>query len=312
MRVEQLIKMINEIKEKGNDILWWKGCFIRHVVGRYYRSKPNKGIYVMNEDWDNLIILDACRYDTFIEVTGLKCDYRISRGSQTAEFLQENFAGRTFNDTIYITANPYVNLICKGSFYKIIPVWKFGWNEKIGTVPPKEVVKYALKTEKDFHDKRLIIHFIQPHYPYIRDLELCFSILQKTREKNLNINPISLIRSGNPFNLFIEIEKGNLDIETVYAAYKRNLKAVLPYAFKLANKLKGKTVITSDHGEAFGEFALPFPIRVFEHPPYVHIPVLVKVPWLVFDSKERKEIKANDEKHKIKFHIRKLKEKGKI
>lgn len=37
----------------------------------YYELKGRfgllpEGIDVMSEDWDNLIILDACRYDTFV------------------------------------------------------------------------------------------------------------------------------------------------------------------------------------------------------------------------------------------------------
>ena len=51
----------------------------------------------------------------------------------------------------------------------------------------------------------------------------------------------------------------------------------LPHALKLEKKLSGKTVITSDHSEAFGELTFPLPIRVYGHPGNVHIPVLVKV-----------------------------------
>ncbi|MDI3501385.1 MAG: hypothetical protein PWP22_1156 [Thermoanaerobacter sp.] len=299
---------INEIKKNWKDKHWWRGRVIHHIIGRYYKMLPNKGIFVMEDDWDNLIILDACRYSTFLEVSGLNCEYRISRASRTPEFLHENFVNRKYNDTIYITSNPYVNLFCKNCFYKIIPVWKFAWNEEIGTVLPKDVMKTALETEKRYPDKRLIIHFMQPHYPYIKDPD----ILPTTAKHEDIKDPIKLSLSGNPLNPFIEVERGNLDIEEVFKAYKRNLKAVLPYALKLAKRLKGRTVITSDHGEAFGEFAWPFPIKIYEHPPHVHIPALVKVPWLVFDKKERKEIKTADEKQRLRRHISKLRKKGKI
>jgi len=306
--------VFNEIKKNGKDETWWKARTLDHVVARYYRMRRNKGTFIMDEDWDNLIILDGCRYDTFIEVTGINCEYRISRGSCTPRFLLENFAGGKFEDTIYVSANPYIYLI-KNKLHKVINVWKFGWNDELGTVLPETMVEYALKIEKRYSDKRLIIHFMQPHFPYINDSEF---ILYRQRDPEEFIkNPLHIIFTNydslhKPFNPFAEIEKGNLEITRVYEAYKRNLEIVIPHAFYLAKKLKGKTVITSDHGEAFGEWAYPFPIRVFGHPPYIHIPALVKVPWLVFDKKKRKNIKESGEEEKLRAHITKLKEMGRV
>ena len=47
----------------------------------------------MKEDWDNLIVLDACRYDMFKEINTIKGNLErgISRGSATSQFLIENF-----------------------------------------------------------------------------------------------------------------------------------------------------------------------------------------------------------------------------
>ncbi|MCD6318891.1 hypothetical protein J7M02_07485 [Candidatus Aerophobetes bacterium] len=304
LRTSKLRHIISEISKNWKDKHWWKGRVIHHIVGRYYKMLPNKGVFVMEEDWDNLIILDACRYDTFVEVTGLNCEYEISRASRTPQFLRENFVGRKFNDTVYITSNPYVDLFCKNCFYKIISVWKFAWNEEFGTVLPRDVAKAALNIGNRYPDKRLIIHFMQPHYPFIKD----FDIIHRICDPDDVRDPIKLALSGTPLNPFVEVEKGNLDIETVYKAYKRNLKLVIPYALKLVKKPEGKTVITADYGEAFGEWAFPFLIRIYEHPPYVHIPALVKVPWLVFESKERREIRKGDEKQRLKEKIKRLKD----
>ena len=38
----------------------------------YKRIVGNKGVHIMREDWDNLIILDACRYDMFEKVNSIK------------------------------------------------------------------------------------------------------------------------------------------------------------------------------------------------------------------------------------------------
>lgn len=216
----------------------------------------------------------------------------------------KNFSGKSFLDTVYVTANPFVDRF-SSSFYKVISVWKYGWDEDLGTVLPEVMVEYALKAESEYPDKRLIIHFIQPHYPYIGDPEVNKVIYLKNWFENM--------ASGKDIpDIVTKLLRDEVDKERIKKAYKKTLKMVLPHALKLAKKLEGKTVITADHGEAFGERAWPFPIRIYGHPSYIHIPVLVKVPWLVFDSKERKEIRANDEKQKLKSHIRKLKDKGKI
>ena len=305
MAITKEIKLIyNAIRKNWKDKFWWKQR-IPALLWRYYiKLIGNKGVFVMREDWDNLIILDACRYDTFKEVTGINCDYRISRGSTTGEFLRENFANHKFNDTIYITANPWVNVLVGSSFYKIVSVWRNEWDEKLNTVLPQKVVKYAIETEKKYPDKRLIIHFLQPHQPYIRDPELdpygCREMLVIAETKNL--------QTSYWLDIWRKVAKGDLDLEKVYNAYKRNLEAVMPHAIRLARKLKGKTVITADHGEAFNDWAFPFPFKVLSHISYVHIPALVKVPWFVLESEERKEIKEEEEKRKIKDQVRRLKE----
>ena len=78
----------------------------------------NRGTLVTKEKWDNLIILDSCRYDVFKQVIDEfdirgKLGVRLSRGSTTHEFLRENFKG-DFKDIIYIT------YICDGIPEKIV------------------------------------------------------------------------------------------------------------------------------------------------------------------------------------------------
>jgi len=253
----------------------------------------------MKEDWDNLIILDACRYDTFTELVGTNVDYKISRGSSTPDFLRRNFVNHKFKDTVYITANPWVDKLCNNLFYDIVSVWRYEWNEELGTVHPESVVEYALKAEEKYPDKRLIIHFLQPHWWYLSDPELAKMVTDN--------QPTGEI-IGSPWGL---VENGISDLDRIYIAYKKDLKIVYRYSLKLVKKLNGKTIITADHGESFGE-------RVFGvfsflgHTDNLYIPVLIKVPWVVFDSEERKEIKVGNEKQLLKNRIRKLKRKGKV
>jgi len=129
-------------------------------------------------DQNNVTILDACRYDLFESV--LK-DHKLpgqlmkrqSIGSATPEFLKKNFMGGELHDTVYITANPYVNTkLPPDTFHEIIPVWKIQWNEELQTVTPEAMLEYAQKAAHQYPNERLIIHCNQPHVPFIGDIRL--------------------------------------------------------------------------------------------------------------------------------------------
>jgi hypothetical protein len=54
----------------------------RELNRRLFDDHPMDGVSVFKGDWDNLIILDACRYDIFAETNTLSGDLskRTSRG----------------------------------------------------------------------------------------------------------------------------------------------------------------------------------------------------------------------------------------
>ncbi|MFW6130788.1 MAG: hypothetical protein ACOC56_06340 [Atribacterota bacterium] len=57
--------------------------FLMPVVRKHYKNIiGNYGDYFLEEEWDNLIILDACRYDTFKKYNDISEDleFRYSRG----------------------------------------------------------------------------------------------------------------------------------------------------------------------------------------------------------------------------------------
>jgi len=77
-------------------------------IYNYRDTKYNtEGTYIFDENWDNLIILDACRYDSFSKYNEYdgELQYRISRGSSTKEFLRGNFQGPNHYDTVYCSGN---------------------------------------------------------------------------------------------------------------------------------------------------------------------------------------------------------------
>lgn len=136
-----------------------------------------KSIYVLDEDWDNLIILDACRYDYFEKLYHpyLKGDLKkaCSPGSSTIEWCKNSFQEKR-DDVVYISSNPFINskvdvlnFKALDLFHVIINVWDWGWNKELGTVHPKTVNDVVKKVKDYYSNKRFIIHYLQPHEPYL-------------------------------------------------------------------------------------------------------------------------------------------------
>lgn len=256
-----------------------KSFFVKFWLKLYYKLKKNRGVFIVNKVWDNLIILDACRHDIFEKEIGKKVDHVISRGSATPEWLIENFKGKKHKDIVYVTANPFVDVLVKESFYKVIPVWKLAWNEKHGTVMPKDVVKYALIAKKMYPRKRLIVHFMQPHHPFVTHPDIKSSIMKlksfaEGKRKDFgDLGPWELAR------------RGKVSIQKVWQAYLDNLSFVLPYALRLAAEINGITVISSDHGNVFKKVKIgPVSSTIAGHPTGIHFEELVKVPWYIIKN----------------------------
>ena len=281
MNLGKFIKLVSLKCHKREFWLFFIPGYASRMFYRYFLK--NNGIYVMQEDWDNLIILDACRYDLFKsclhQLPPGKLEKRLSRGSNTSIFMTENFSRGSFNDTVFVGANPFIYKF-RNNFYKLIYVKKTKKDEYYGTILPETVLLSALKANKENTYKRLIIHFIQPHYPFIGKTKITQEVATLLSGAKKKI--------ANPWYLLAD---GKVDRNTILHAYRDNLLRVLPSVKILLHELIGKTVITSDHGEAYGEWAKPFPIRIWGHigP---RIKSLIEVPWFIVDKKPRKRIIA--------------------
>lgn len=262
----------------------------KYVGARHRQLSTRNAIRIMDQEWNYLIVLDACRHDLFKEVVDENTDFVISGGSGTTDWLEWNFNGE-FMDVIYIAGNPHLSstylrkVFGFNPFYKIIEVWDFGWDSTFKTVPPEEVTLAALETLKKYPDKRMIIHYNQPHHPFLSDSDL-IRLDDGTWSKSC----------GRPMGskhktIWHAARLGEVPIERVWKGYKENLKLVMDEVKRLVDELYGKVVITSDHGNHFGEYL------VFGHMKGLRTKQLVKVPWLVVKDEER---------------IRQLKKAGKI
>lgn len=256
-----------------------------HHLNRLYYSVRNPegynadGIDVFAEDWDNLLILDACRYDSFAKQSILDgtLESRISRASATREWVHANFTDRQLHDVVYVSANPNYRKVADeigAEVHAYIDVWRddtlVGKEDTI--VPPETVTEHALDAAERYPNKRLLVHYVQPHYPFIGPTgEEHFDPTATLKEVSRNLG-----QTG----------------ELLERAYRENVDIVLEEAERLLAELSGKTVVSSDHGELLGERLSPLPFRAYGHPMGIYMDELVKVPWLVHTRGERKEIVA--------------------
>lgn len=271
-------------------------------------------------EWKNLIILDACRFDFFKDcyndyLDG-KLERRHSNASATREWLNHHFTQYN-EDVVYVSGNPQINSITnvgrfnpKEHFFEIIDVWDFGWDNEIGTTMPKKVTESTIKTRDRFPDKKLIIHFLQPHMPYITmpQIELSSNERRQQNLKGTNYprkkSESRLLKLKGRIGSFLEIfmKRSTIwKVEEIFGlepknsrtklfkwhrkhhqkienAYEKNLRYALDAVETLVEHLDEKTVVTADHGEAFGEKGY------YEHPPSTHIPILEEVPWLKIEK----------------------------
>jgi len=229
---------------------------------------------IHSSDWDNLIVLDDCRFDFFAreykEFLKGRLIEAISPATCTKGWLEACWSIDAMHDITYISGSPYITSVERArtrdlscwttkQFTRVIDVWTTGMDKSLEAVPPWAINE---ATKKGFGEGRHIIHYLQPHIPFIAKFQM----------DNKTWNPL-------------EITWGKATFEMRRAAYRANLRLVLKHVAELLPLLKGKTVVTSDHGELLGESAYGGDsLKVYGHRCYWTNPVLFRVPWLKVES----------------------------
>ncbi|MBC5792918.1 MAG: hypothetical protein H8Z69_02645 [Nanohaloarchaea archaeon] len=209
--------------------------------------------------------MDACRHDLFEEVVG-ESDYRYSLGSNSSEFVEKNFSEGDWSDTVYVTANPHFHKThfesltgkkAEEVFHEVFHTYETDWNKDERTIMPEDVARDAETAANLFPDKKLIIHFMQPHYPFLNS--------------DLEESGIRIVDGEGGKTIWERAERGEIDKREVRGAYKRNLEIVMEYVKDL--NLEGTTRVTADHANLFGEGG------IYGHPKEAHVKPLLRVPW---------------------------------
>jgi len=196
------------------------------------------GINVYERDWDVLILLDACRVD------------ELKRQSRRFEFLSEmnkipsvatyspSWMANTFgnatqtevDNTAYITANPFSKEISEVQEVGYVDhVWQYATDPSLNVVPPRPVTDRAIETARSQSFDRLIVHYMQPHAPFIRqsdgELETILEGLQSENDY------------GEGLGVWPAIYAGYVDLDEVVEAYRETLAFVLRDVELLLNNL---------------------------------------------------------------------------
>lgn len=273
---------------------------IRIGLARHLTSAEYNTIQFLQREWDTLVILDACRYDFFEEYNPFseKPEKVHSNASHTREFLKRNFGTKEFPDIVYVTASPQLTA-CEASFAHVEHVWRDQWSDEHRTVLPEAMTDAALAMNEQFPNKRLVVHYMQPHYPFIGPTG---------EEIGHHATFTGGRRSRKYASVWEMLATGNVKEETVREAYAENLEIALPEVRRLVDALSGKTVITSDHGNLFGKKVTPLPFNLYGHPQGVRDPELTAVPWLELPYSERRQISSSNNLSEESLHTDKVDE----
>lgn len=231
------------------------------------------------QDWDQLVILDACRYDKFAEICNLpgELDSTTSLASSSDEFVRTNFLNKELYDTVIFTANSWYQKFD----LKIHRLIDYHDDYPNTYLTPDRFTKFVKQYLDEFDDKRLVIHYMTPHSPY----------LGRIGRRYLDRETV---QSARDIRYIIEQSQYEATVDHLKRAYMENIEIVLEQVSELFNVLSGKTILTADHGEMLGERHFPFSMRDYQHHHGIYRDELTTVPWLTYTNGDRKQVVAEE------------------
>lgn len=257
---------------------FWSG-----VAHRLSGLRSGGGTVVYEREWDLLVVLDACRVDAMAAVAD---EYEFlpstvpsvrSIAPTSSVWLTETFDptyAREIARTQYVTANAHVDgfdteryAVDPADFRSLRRVYDDGFDEELGTIPPRAVTDAAVDCFRETPPERGIVHYMQPHTPY----------------RGLDLDGIG-VRDGKAFRetVWDQIAAGHISRSEAWDYYLDNLRWVLDdVALLLENVDADRVVVSADHGEAYGEWG------AYGHSDHGEFVGLRRVPWVELSATDR-------------------------
>lgn len=246
---------------------WLGEAYLKQIATQDWETES----IFSRDDWDILLVLDACRYDLFTEVEAeydfiTHTEPRFSPASCTWEWLPtllRDTPPERLDEVAYVTGNPQSQHYVDDEFGYMDEVWQYGWDDDVGTVPPRPVTDRAISYwREDDHLDKMIVHYMQPHVPFIPSADSPVLTRDTFRPNDIAVS-----------DDWILLGRGDREFGAVWHDYRENLRLVLDdVAVLLENADADTVVLTSDHGNAVGEYG------IYGHPD-VPLEALRKVPW---------------------------------
>lgn len=267
-----------------------------------------KATPIWDAEWDVCLVLDATRFDLWREVVGVNGqhptditywkDYlaantesRYSVGSASMHWINETFKPEhrySWQNAAYVTANPFSGkqghelpnldpdvypLNERGLCY-LDEVWQDEWpmSDELPTVDPAVLTDRAFWAYGNTDCDRLVVHYMQPHIPF-KNKPDWFTDWGGTE---YFAEPSEGNTDGK--DIWMQLRDGELGEREVWKAYRENLEWVLDEVYRWYQETDARILITSDHGNAKGEFGQ------YSHPPFSANPYLRKVPWVTIEG----------------------------
>ena len=258
---------------------------LRIGIRRRTNWLEKRGMNVFDREWDVLLILDACRTDLLESVCN---EYDFidghrsiwSVGGTSSEWIENTFSDvsdSTLQSTGYVTANPYSSRvdIDTDQFGHLDEVWRYAWDSSLGVVPPRAVTERAISVRRKHDMERLVVHYMQPHIPFLDDLELTRTMSEP------DSGDFGTLTAKTVWERLRDRE---IEFDTVWKAYQDNLRNVLDELRILRRNMDAnRMVISADHGNAMGEHGQ------YGHGRNERIKSVCRVPWEVTDATDTGE-----------------------
>lgn len=258
------------ISEEGRDGATDSLYELYSGLWRYFGWHVPRGTNVYEREWDTLVILDACRVDLLREVADEYPFVGSVESFESVGSMSEEWMIKTFTDeyademrqTAYVTSNVFSERVLSADqFLELDEVWRYAWDDALGIVPPRPVTDRAIAVARDQQPDRLIVHYMQPHHPFVAG----------STPGEFAADPFG---RENETTVVDALRRGHISRDDFWKAYRENLRVVLEdVAVLLSNHDAETVVLTADHGDALGEWG------IYDHPAGCLHPVVKNVPW---------------------------------